>query len=380
MELTVVLPCLNEAETLAVCIRKAKASIAGLGIDGEVVIADNGSTDGSQDIARAEGARVVDVPIRGYGAALTAGIADAKGEFVIMGDADDSYDLSNLGPFVEALRGGADLVMGNRFAGGIEPGAMPALHRYLGNPVLTAIGRILFRSPVKDFHCGLRGFRREAILELDLRTTGMEFASEMVVKATLNKLNIVEVPTTLSPDGRSRAPHLRTWRDGWRHLRFLLLYSPRWLFLYPGMILFLVGLVLGGVLLAGPIQIGEHALDVSALVYAMAAVLIGFQAILFAAFSRAFVANEGLMPPSPGMQKAFKILNLERGLIIGLLLLIVGIGLAIYGFIHWGSSDFGALDARDAVRLAVPAATLSVLGFETIMGSFFLSVLGLSRR
>jgi glycosyltransferase involved in cell wall biosynthesis len=380
MELTVVLPCLNEAETLAVCIRKAKASIAGLGIDGEVVIADNGSTDGSQDIARAEGARVVDVPIRGYGAALTAGIAAAKGEFVIMGDADDSYDLSNLGPFVEALRGGADLVMGNRFAGGIEPGAMPALHRYLGNPVLTAIGRILFRSPVKDFHCGLRGFRREAILELDLRTTGMEFASEMVVKATLNKLNIVEVPTTLSPDGRSRAPHLRTWRDGWRHLRFLLLYSPRWLFLYPGMVLFLVGLVLGGVLLAGPIQIGEHALDVSALVYAMAAVLIGFQAILFAAFSRAFVANEGLMPPSPGMEKAFKVLNLERGLIIGLLLLIVGIGLAIYGFIHWGSSDFGALDARDAIRLAVPAATLSVLGFETIMGSFFLSVLGLSRR
>jgi glycosyltransferase involved in cell wall biosynthesis len=380
MELSVVLPCLNEAETLAVCIRKAKASIAGMGIDGEVVVADNGSTDGSQDIARAEGARVVDVPIRGYGAALTAGIADAEGEFVIMGDADDSYDLSNLGPFVEALRGGADLVMGNRFAGGIEPGAMPALHRYLGNPALTAIGRFLFRSPVKDFHCGLRGFRREAILELDLRTTGMEFASEMVVKATLNKLNIVEVPTTLSPDGRSRAPHLRRWHDGWRHLRFLLLYSPRWLFLYPGVVLFLVGLVLGGVLLAGPIQIGEHALDVSALVYAMAAVLIGFQAILFAAFSRGFVANEGLMPPSPGMQKAFKVLNLERGLIIGLLLLIVGIGLAIYGFIHWGSSDFGALDARDAIRLAVPAATLSVLGFETIMGSFFLSVLGLSRR
>jgi len=380
MELTVVLPCLNEAETLAVCIRKAKASIEGLGINGEVVIADNGSTDGSQDIARAEGARVVDVPIRGYGAALTAGIADAKGRFVIMGDADDSYDLSNLGPFVEALRGGADLVMGNRFAGGIEPGAMPALHRYLGNPVLTAVGRVLFRSPVKDFHCGLRGFRRDAILELDLRTTGMEFASEMVVKATLNKLNIVEVPTTLSPDGRSRPPHLRTWRDGWRHLRFLLLYSPRWLFLYPGMVLFIIGLVLGGVLLTGPIQIGEHALDVSALVYSMAAVLIGFQAILFAAFSRAFVANEGLMPPSPGMQKAFKVLNLERGLIIGLLMLILGVGLAIYGFIHWGSADFGALDTRDAIRLAIPAATLSVLGFETIMGSFFLSVLGLSRR
>ncbi|MSX34697.1 MAG: glycosyltransferase, partial [Actinobacteria bacterium] len=256
MELSVVLPCLNEAETLAVCIRKARASMNELGIDGEVVIADNGSTDGSQDIARSEGARVVDVPTRGYGAALIAGITDAKGTFVIMGDADDSYDLSNLGPFIEALRGGAELVMGNRFAGGIAPGAMPALHRYLGNPVLTAVGRVLFRSPVKDFHCGLRGFRRDAILELDLRTTGMEFASEMVVKATLNKLTIVEVPTTLSPDGRSRPPHLRTWRDGWRHLRFLLLYSPKWLFLYPGIVVFLLGLILGGALLRGPINVG----------------------------------------------------------------------------------------------------------------------------
>lgn len=380
MELTVVLPCLNEAETLAVCIRKARASIEALSIDGEVVIADNGSTDGSQDIARAEGARVVDVPVRGYGAALIAGITDARGEFVIMADADDSYNLSDLGPFIDALRAGADLVMGNRFAGGIEPGAMPALHRYIGNPVLTAVGRILFRSPVRDFHCGMRGFRRDAILELDLRTTGMEFASEMVVKATLNHLDIVEVPTTLSPDGRSRPPHLRTWRDGWRHLRFLLLYSPRWLFLYPGIFVFLVGLILGGVLLTGPIQIGEHALDVSALIYCMAAVLIGFQAVLFAAFSRAFVANEGLMPPSPRMEKAFRMLNLERGLVIGIVLLVVGLGLAIYGLVHWGSADFGALNSRDAVRLAVPAATLTVLGFETIMGSFFLSVLGLSRR
>lgn len=380
MELTVVLPCLNEAETLAVCIRKAKASIASLGVDGEVVVADNGSTDGSQDIARAEGARVVDVPIRGYGAALMAGITDAHGMFVIMADADDSYDLSNLGPFVEALRGGADLVMGNRFAGGIKPGAMPALHRYLGNPVLTAIGRVLFRSPVRDFHCGIRGFRREAIIGLDLRTTGMEFASEMVVKATLQKLAIVEVPTTLSPDGRSRPPHLRTWRDGWRHLRFLLLYSPRWLFLYPGVVLVVLGLALGIALLPGPIAIGDHALDVSALVYAMSAVLIGFQAILFAAFSRAFVTNEGLMPPSKGMQRAFRLLNLERGLLIGFVLLFAGIAMAIYGFLHWGSVDFGSLDARDAIRMAVPAATLSVLGVQTIMGSFFLSVLGLSRR
>jgi glycosyltransferase involved in cell wall biosynthesis len=380
MELTVVLPCLNEAETLAVCIRKAKSSIASLGVDGEVVVADNGSTDGSQGIARDEGARVVDVPIRGYGAALMAGITEAQGTFVIMADADDSYDLSNLGPFLEALRGGADLVMGNRFAGGIEPGAMPALHRYLGNPVLTAIGRVLFRSPVRDFHCGIRGFRRDAIIGLDLRTTGMEFASEMVVKATLQKLAIVEVPTTLSPDGRSRPPHLRTWRDGWRHLRFLLLYSPRWLFLYPGIVLVVAGLALGIALLPGPIAIGDHALDVSALIYAMSAVLIGFQAILFAAFSRAFVTNEGLMPPSKGMQRAFRLLNLERGLIIGVVLLVAGIVMAIYGFLHWGSVDFGSLDARDAVRMAIPAATLSVLGVQTIMASFFLSVLGLSRR
>jgi glycosyltransferase involved in cell wall biosynthesis len=380
MELTVVLPCLNEAETLAVCIRKAKSSIASLGVDGEVVVADNGSTDGSQGIARDEGARVVDVPIRGYGAALMAGITEAQGTFVIMADADDSYDLSNLGPFLEALRGGADLVMGNRFAGGIEPGAMPALHRYLGNPVLTAIGRVLFRSPVRDFHCGIRGFRRDAIIGLDLRTTGMEFASEMVVKATLQKLAIVEVPTTLSPDGRSRPPHLRTWRDGWRHLRFLLLYSPRWLFLYPGIVLVVAGLALGIALLPGPIEIGDHALDVSALIYAMSAVLIGFQAILFAAFSRAFVTNEGLMPPSKGMQRAFRLLNLERGLIIGVVLLVAGIVMAIYGFLHWGSVDFGSLDARDAVRMAIPAATLSVLGVQTIMASFFLSVLGLSRR
>ncbi len=380
MELTVVLPCLDEAETLAVCIRKAKASMDALAIDGEVVIADNGSTDGSQDIARSEDARVIDVPTRGYGAALIAGIAEAKSTFVIMADADDSYDLSDLGPFVEALRAGADLVMGNRFAGGIAPGAMPALHRYLGNPALTAVGRALFQSPVRDFHCGMRGFRRDAILQLDLRTTGMEFASEMIVKATLNSLNIVEVPTTLSPDGRSRPPHLRTWHDGWRHLRFLLLYSPRWLFLYPGMVVFLVGLILGSALTAGPIEIGVHALDVSALVFAMAAALIGFQAILFAAFARAFVANEGLMSPSPGMQRAFRFLNLERGLVIGLVLFFSGLALAIYGFIHWSSSDFGALNARDAIRLAVPSATLSVLGIETIMGSFFLSVLGLSRR
>ncbi|MBM3657968.1 MAG: glycosyltransferase family 2 protein [Actinobacteria bacterium] len=380
LELTVVLPCLNEAETLAICIRKALGSIRDLGIAGEVVIADNGSTDGSQEIARAEGARVVDVPIKGYGAALMGGIEAARGRFVIMADADDSYDLSTLGPFVEALRAGADLVMGNRFEGGIAPGAMPPLHRYLGNPVLSLIGRLFFHSPAGDFHCGMRGFRRDAILGLGLRTTGMEFASEMVVKATLEQLVITEVPTTLSPDGRSRAPHLRTWRDGWRHLRFLLLYSPRWLFLYPGILLFTIGIVLGIALIPGPIEIGDHALDVSALIYAMVMVLVGFQAIMFGVFARSFAMNEGLLPVSKGLQRAFHVVTLERGLVIGVLALLVGLGLAIYSIVNWGSNDFGALDTRDAVRVAVPAATLLVLGVETIMASFFLSVLGLARR
>ncbi|HAM24131.1 MAG TPA: dolichol-P-glucose synthetase, partial [Actinobacteria bacterium] len=242
------MPCLDEAETIETCIRKAQGYLQRSGVAGEVLIADNGSTDGSQELARALGARVVDVPRRGYGAALIAGIHQAQGRFIIMGDADDSYDFSALDPFVTALRGGADLVMGNRFAGGIAPGAMPALHRYLGNPVLSFIGRLFFRSPIGDFHCGLRGFRREAALELDLRTTGMEFASELVVKATLAQQRVVEVPTTLSPDGRSRPPHLRSWRDGWRHLRFLLLYSPRWLFLYPGLLVMALG-TLGLVLL-----------------------------------------------------------------------------------------------------------------------------------
>lgn len=380
LELTVVLPCLNEAETLAVCVRKARASMAELGVDGEVVVADNGSTDGSREIARAEGARVVDVPTRGYGAALMGGIEAARGRFVIMADADDSYDLANLGPFVEALRAGADLVMGNRFAGGIVPGAMPPLHRYVGNPVLTFIGRLFFRSPVGDFHCGMRGFRRDAVLGLGLRTTGMEFASEMVVKATLQHLTITEVPTTLSPDGRSRPPHLRTWRDGWRHLRFLLLYSPRWLFLYPGVVLFVLGSALGIALLPGPIEFGDHALDVTALVYAMAMVLIGFQAIMFAVFARAFAMNEGLLPVSKGLQRAFRIVTLERGLVVGFVVLLVGFGIAVYSLVNWGSNDFGALDTRDAIRVAVPAATLLVLGLETVLASFFLSVLGLARR
>jgi glycosyltransferase involved in cell wall biosynthesis len=368
-DLTVVLPCLNEAETIAVCVRKATASMRELGIVGEVVIADNGSTDGSQDLARAEGARIVDVAVPGYGAALMGGITAARSDFVVMADADDSYDLSNLGPFLDGLRGGADLVMGNRFLGGIEEGAMPTLHRYLGNPILTFLGRLFFHSPSGDFHCGMRGFRRSKILELGLRTTGMEFASEMVVKATLAELAIVEVPTTLSPDGRTRAPHLRTWRDGWRHLRFLLLYSPRWLFLYPGVLLMLLGVGFGVALLSGPIDVLGIHLDVDALVGAMALVLIGFQAVIFAVFARSFAMTEGLLPVSRGLERAFKLVTLERGVLVGVIGVVIGIGLTLY-----------ASGVDDSIRYVIAGATAIVLGCEVVLSSFFLSILGLARR
>jgi glycosyltransferase involved in cell wall biosynthesis len=378
--LSVVLPCLNESETLAVCVTKAQRSMAELGIDGEVIVADNGSTDGSQEIARRLGARVTDVAEKGYGSALLGGIAAARSEFVVMADADDSYDLSHLGPFVEGLRAGADLVMGNRFLGGIEPGAMPTLNRYLGNPVLTRVGRLLFRSPSGDFHCGMRAFRRSRILSLGLRTAGMEFASEMVVRATLAKLVIVEVPVTLSPDGRSRPPHLRPWRDGWRHLRFLLLYSPRWLFLYPGIALMLVGTALGIALLPGPLHIGSVGLDVNAFVYCAVAVIIGFQAVAFSVFARAFGASAGLLPPSKNMERVFRVVTLEVGLVVGLALLLAGIGLSIYTVAFWSGRSFGALSTSSTIRLVVPAATLMILGLETVLASFFLSILGINRR
>jgi glycosyltransferase involved in cell wall biosynthesis len=378
--LSVVLPCLNEAETLAACVTKAQSSMNDLGIDGEVVVADNGSTDGSQDIARGLGARVVDVPVRGYGSALLGGITAARSEFVVMADADNSYDLSQLAPFVDALRGGADLVMGNRFLGGIERGAMPRLNRYLGNPVLTKVGRLLFRSPSGDFHCGMRAFRRSSILSLGLRTAGMEFASEMVVRATLAKLDIVEVPVTLSPDGRTRAPHLKPWRDGWRHLRFLLLYSPRWLFLYPGIALMVLGTGLGIALLPGALHIGSVGLDVNAFVYCAVAVIIGFQAVAFSMFARAFAATEGLLPPSKNMERVFRVVTLEVGLVVGLVLFLAGLGLSIYTVAFWSGRSFGALSTSSTIRLVVPAATLMILGLETVLASFFLSILGINRR
>ena len=378
--LSVVLPCLDEVETLATCITKAQRSMKDLGVDGEVVVADNGSTDGSQDVARRLGARVVDVPVKGYGSALIGGIAAARSEFVIMADADDSYDLSDLGPFLEGLRGGADLVMGNRFLGGIEPGSMPKLNRYVGNPVLTALGRLLFRTPSRDFHCGMRAFRRSAILSLGLRTSGMEFASEMVVRATLAKLDIVEVPVTLSPDGRSRPPHLRPWRDGWRHLRFLFLYSPRWLFLYPGIALMVAGTAVGIALLPGPLHFGSVGLDVNAFVYCAVAVIIGFQAVTFSVFARAFAASEGLLPPSKTTERLFRVVTLEVGLTAGLLLFLAGLGLSIYAVAFWSGKSFGALSTSSTIRLVVPAATFMILGLETVLASFFLSILGINRR
>ncbi len=380
LELSVVMPCLNEAETLGTCIEKAQRALRDLAITGEIVVADNGSTDGSQAIAARLGARVVHVQPRGYGSALLGGIAAARGKYIIMGDADDSYDFTNLGPFVEKLREGYDLVMGNRYQGGIRPGAMPPLHRYLGNPVLTGFGRLLFRSPCGDFHCGLRGFSKAAVMALDLRTTGMEFASEMVVKATLRKMRITEVPTPLSPDGRCRPPHLRSWRDGWRHLRFMLLYSPRWLFLYPGAVLMLLGLMTGLWLTPGPRAIGGVILDVHTLLFAAMAVVIGFQAIAFAVCTKIFAISEGLLPEDPRLNTLFRYINLEVGLMVGTTLLCIGLFGSIYAVGAWGARSFGPLDPPRTLRIVIPAITSLTLGCQIILSSFFLSVLGLRRR
>ena len=376
-ELTVVMPCLNEALTLEPCILKARSFLEQSGVRGEIVIGDNGSTDGSQEIARRNGARVVDVPFRGYGAALYAATMAARGRFVIMGDSDGSYDFSSLMPFLEKLREGYDLVMGNRFAGGIKSGAMPWKNRLIGNPVLSGVGRLFFRTAPRDLHCGLRGYSLAAFKRMDLRTTGMEYASEMVIKATLLRLRVTEVPTTLSPDGRDRPPHLRPWRDGWRHLRFMLLYSPRWLFLYPGLVLILSGLALGFCLMQGPVQIGRATLDVHTLFFAGIAVLVGYDAILFAAFSKVYAANAGLIPQNPFLVRVFKYLTLEVGLIFGALLLIVGLAGSVYSFILWDQQRFGVMDPQRLLRVVVPSGVCVALGVQTISSSFFLSVLGL---
>jgi glycosyltransferase involved in cell wall biosynthesis len=380
IELTIVMPCLNEAQTLETCIRKAQTSLERDGIRGEIVIGDNGSTDGSQEIARKLGARVVDVPVRGYGAALMGGIAAARGRFILMGDSDDSYDWTSILPFVEKLREGYDLVMGNRFRGGIKPGAMPLLNRYLGNPVLTGIGRLFFRANMGDFHCGMRGFSKAAAERMDLHTTGMEFASEMVVKASVLGLKITEVPTTLSPDGRGRPPHLRRWRDGWRHLRFMLLYSPRWLFLYPGLALMIAGLAAGAWLLPGPRQVAGVEFDVHTLLYAAMAVLLGYQSVLFAVFSKVFAIAEGLLPRDERMERAFKIITLETGLIAGVAMVVLGLAGSVAAVWNWGATSFGPLDPQETLRMIVPSMLALVLGCQTVFSSFFLSVLGMKRK
>ncbi|MEB0001327.1 glycosyltransferase family 2 protein [Cryobacterium sp. RTC2.1] len=381
LELSIVMPCLNEAETLAICIDKAQGYLARSGVRGEVVIADNGSTDGSQEIAIEHGARVVDVAAKGYGNALMGGIEAAKGTYVIMGDADDSYDFSSLDQFVERLRAGDELVMGNRFRGGIEPGAMPPLHKYLGNPVLSTIGRMLFRSEIRDFHCGLRGFNRQSILDLGLITTGMEFASEIVVKSTLDGLRVSEVPTTLKKDGRSRPPHLRSWHDGWRHLRFLLLFNPRWLFLIPGSVAFALG-ILGSILLAfGPVQIGTVGLDVSSQVYLAALAVVGYQAMLFALLTKLYAQHEGFhLPRSRAFERFAQRASLESGVIVGLILFVIGFAVAILQLSVWAASGFGAQDPVDTMRLAVPAALFMMLGFQTAMSGMFLGILSIDIR
>lgn len=376
LELTILMPCLDEIETLATCIEKAQRFLATHGVAGEVVIADNGSTDGSIEAAQAYGARVVHVPVRGYGAALAAGIAAARGKFVILGDSDDSYDFSALMPFVEQLRAGADLVMGNRFRGGIAPGAMPFLHRYLGNPVLSFIGRLFFRVPIGDFHCGLRGIRRDRVRALGLTTTGMEFASEMVVRAALAGHDIREVPTTLRPDGRSRPPHLRTWRDGWRHLRFLLLFSPRWLFLYPGVMVMGVGALLIFALLPGPMALTPHVtLDIHSIVVGCLAVLIGAQCIAFAIIARRYAAIRGFLPPQDRVASMAIPNRLEPSLILAGALVLPGLCGLAWAITQWWQADFGALAYGSLVRVLAVSCTLVALALQLAFTAFLAAII-----
>ena len=377
IELSIVMPCLNEAESIGECIRKAHAGLRDANARGEIVIADNGSTDGSQQIARELGARVVDVSKKGYGAALLGGFEAARGRFIAMGDADASYDFGSLQPFVDRLRAGDDLVMGNRFKGGIEPGAMPFLNRYLGNPVLSFLGRLFFPSDIHDFHCGLRAFRSDILPVLDLQSEGMELASEMVVKATLNEMKISEVPTKLAPALRSRKPHLNPWRDGWRHLRFLLLFSPRWLFFYPGAALMLIGVVTTVALLPGQLDVlGTH-LDVHTLVYASALTVVGYQAILFAVFARVYAMTEGFLPAKPWLRDLLDNLTLEVGVLVGAALIGAAVVLTVIVLAIWGDRGFHELDYRETLRFVIPAGTLLMLGVQTVLASFFISILAI---
>ena len=380
VELTILMPCLNEAETLASCIRKARQFLAAYGVIGEVLVADNGSTDGSREIAAAEGARVVPVETRGYGAALLGGIEAARGRYVIMGDADDSYDFANLMLFLEKLRSGADLVMGNRFKGGIAPGAMPRSHRYLGNPVLSWLGRLFFSIPIGDFHCGLRGFNAQRIRALGLSTLGMEFASEMVVRSALAGYQLTEVPTTLSKDGRSRPPHLRTWRDGWRHLRFLLIYSPRWLFLYPGLVLLAVGSLGVVALFPGQFRLGGVALDINTFVVACIALLIGIQSITFAAIARRYATLRGLLPPSARYSPLLRALTPERLLVLGAVIFGLALVGVLWSLVQWIAVDFGPLEDPRILRVLMLSFTGLAAAVQLWLVAFLASLMEIAQR
>jgi glycosyltransferase involved in cell wall biosynthesis len=366
------MPCLNEAETVATCVRKACGFLERTGIEGEVLVADNGSSDGSPDLARGEGARVVSVSDRGYGNALIGGIESARGRFVIMADADDSYDFSQLDAFVDGLRAGNTMVIGHRFRGGIRPGAMPLLHRYIGNPMLSFAGRLFFSSGIGDFHCGLRGVDRVAALKLGLRAPGMEFASEMIVKATLAGWRIAQVPTVLSPDGRSRAPHLRSWRDGWRHLRFLLMMSPRWLMLYPGAWLVGIGVVAELEILRGPVVINGVGFDIHTMLYAASAIILGVQLILFSLLARAVGVLKNDLPMTRSLVRFLRVFTLERGILLGLSLGLAGLALAGYSVATWAHARLSALDPATVMRMAIPSVTLMIVGAEVVFSSFLL--------
>jgi len=380
LELTILMPCLNEAETIEVCIKKAMKSLKDNKIKGEVLIADNGSTDGSQEIAKKCGARVENIKERGYGAALIGGCNAALGKYVIMGDADDSYAFDNIMPFVEKLREGYELVMGNRFKGGIEKGAMPPLHKYLGNPVLSGIGRIFYNSKIGDFHCGLRGYNTKKMRELNLKTTGMEYASEMVVKSELNGLKIAEVPTTLKKDGRSHAPHLRSWSDGWRHLKFLLMYSPKWLFLIPGIILTIIGLIGTCILSFTSISISNITFDTQTMLYSAMILMVGIQILFFAIFTKIYGMNNNMLPVKTKFDKTLLEMKFEKLLKIGVVLFIIGIILTIVAIAKWANVSFGDLNIRETMQITIPAITLLVCGIQIIFGSFFMGILQIKTK
>jgi glycosyltransferase involved in cell wall biosynthesis len=380
VEFTILMPCLNEEATLGKCIQKALRGIAINNIHAEVLIADNGSTDQSVALAESLGARVVHVNEKGYGNALRAGIEAAKGKYIIMGDSDCSYDFGEISLFIERLREGYDLVMGNRFKGGIEKGAMPPLHQYLGNPVLSFIGRLFFKSRIGDFHCGLRGFNKQAIIDIGLCTTGMEFASEMVVKATLNKLKITEVPTILYPDERNKPPHLNTWTDGWRHLRFLLIYSPRWLFFYPGIFLIIIGFVLSIIIIGTRVEMKDIHFDVHSLLYLSASFYLGYQFVSFYVFARYYGIINNLLPNSKRFRRLLNFFSLERGLFIGLIVVLAGFALSGYAVLIWKRTGFGELEPSSVFRIVIPAVFLLIVGVQTILNSFFLGILGLKAK